>query len=84
MEWVAISYPRGIFQIQSLNLHLLFLLQWQANSLPLVPHIWEAPYNPIIRAKTVSLPTQQQESTGIWKSLLTIGQSVSSYSFLIK
>ena len=36
-ELVAISYSRKSSQPQGLNLRLLFLLYWQANSLPLVP-----------------------------------------------
>ena len=38
LEWVAISFFRGIFLIQGLNMHLLCLLHWQASSLPLAPH----------------------------------------------
>ena len=37
LEWVAISFSRGIFQIQGWNPHLLSLLHWQASSLPLAP-----------------------------------------------
>ena len=35
LEWVAIFPPRGIFLIQGSNTHLLHLLRWQADSLPL-------------------------------------------------
>ena len=35
LEWVAISFSRGIFLTQGSNLHLLHLLQWQVDSLPL-------------------------------------------------
>ena len=35
LEWVAISYSRGIFPIQESNLCLLHLLHWQADSLAL-------------------------------------------------
>ena len=35
LEWVAISYCRGFSPIQGSNPHLLFLLHWQADSLPL-------------------------------------------------
>ena len=35
LEWVAISYFRGIFLTQEWNLCLLHLLHWQAHSLPL-------------------------------------------------
>ena len=35
LEWAAISYFRGIFPTQGLNLHLLHLLHWQAESLML-------------------------------------------------
>ena len=35
MEQVAISYSRGIFQIQESNLRLLCLLHWQVDSLAL-------------------------------------------------
>ena len=37
LEWVAISFSRGIFLTQGMNPCLLHLLQWQAGSLPLVP-----------------------------------------------
>ena len=35
LEWVAISFSRGIFPTQGLSLCLLHLLHWQADSLPL-------------------------------------------------
>ena len=35
LEWVAISFSRGIFPTQGLNPCLLCLLRWQADSLPL-------------------------------------------------
>ena len=35
LEWAAISYFRGIFPTQGLNLHLLHLLHWQSESLML-------------------------------------------------
>ena len=34
LEWVAISFSGGIFPAQGLNLCLLHLLHWQADSLP--------------------------------------------------
>ena len=37
LEWVAISFFRGIFLTQGLNPHLLGLLCWQAESLPSEP-----------------------------------------------
>ena len=37
LEWVAISFSRGIFPTQGSNPHFLHLLHWQADSLPLVP-----------------------------------------------
>ena len=37
LEWTAISFSRGIFSTQGLNLSLLHPLHWQAGSLPLVP-----------------------------------------------
>ena len=37
LEWVAISYSRGILLIQGFNLRLLHLLPWQVDSLALVP-----------------------------------------------
>ena len=37
LEWVAISSSRGSSLTQGSNLHLLCLLHWQADSLPLVP-----------------------------------------------
>ena len=36
LEWVAISFSRG-FSCPGINPHLLYLLHWQADSLPLVP-----------------------------------------------
>ena len=38
LEWVAISYYRGIFLTQRLNSSLLCLLHWQVDSLPLHRH----------------------------------------------
>ena len=35
LEWVAISYSRGIFPTQGLNWHLLHILHWQVDSVPL-------------------------------------------------
>ena len=37
LEWVAISYSRGILLIQGFNLRLLHILPWQVDSLALVP-----------------------------------------------
>ena len=37
LEWVAISSSREIFPTQGSNLHLLWLLPWQVDSLPLSP-----------------------------------------------
>ena len=40
LEWIAISFSRGIFPTWGLKPHRLcglFFLQWQAGSLPLVP-----------------------------------------------
>ena len=37
LEWVAISSTRGIFPTQGLIPCLLFLLHWEAGSLPLAP-----------------------------------------------
>ena len=34
LEWVAMSFPRGIFPTQRLNLHPLCLLHWQVGSFP--------------------------------------------------
>ena len=39
LEWVAISYSRGIFSTQGSNPCLSHLLHWQANSLPPYLHI---------------------------------------------
>ena len=36
LEWTAISFSRGIFSTQGLNLSLLHPLHWQAGSLLLV------------------------------------------------
>ena len=35
LEWVAISFSRGIFPAQGSNMYLLGLLHWQADFLPL-------------------------------------------------
>ena len=35
LEWAAISSSRGSSLTQRLNLHLLYLLSWQVDSLPL-------------------------------------------------
>ena len=40
LQWVAILFSRGVFPTQRSNSHLLCLLHWQADSLPLSP--WEA------------------------------------------
>ena len=37
LDWVAMPSSRGIFLIQRLNPHLLWLLNWQMDSLPLTP-----------------------------------------------
>ena len=37
LEWVAISFSRGIFPAQGSNPGLLGLLHWQADSLPVAP-----------------------------------------------
>ena len=37
LEWVAIPFLQGIFLTQGLNLHLFWLLHWQAGSLLLAP-----------------------------------------------
>ena len=34
MEWIAVSYSGGVFPTQGSNPHLLYLLHWQADSLP--------------------------------------------------
>ena len=36
LEWVAMPSSRGSSQPRESNLHLLYLLNWQANSLPLM------------------------------------------------
>ena len=41
LEWVAISFSRGIFLTQGLNQNLLRLLHWEADSL-LLSH-WGSP-----------------------------------------
>ena len=35
LEWVAMPFSRGIFPTQGLTPHLLYLLHWQVDSLPL-------------------------------------------------
>ena len=42
LQWVAKSSSRGIFETQGSNPHLLCLLHWQVDSLPLAPKTWEA------------------------------------------
>ena len=42
LEWVAMS-SGGIFPTQRSNLRLLYLLQWQTDSLPLAPPGPDAP-----------------------------------------
>ena len=37
LQWVAVSYSRGVFLTWRLNPHLLWLLHWQADSLWLAP-----------------------------------------------
>ena len=37
LQWVAILFSRGVFPTQRSNSHLLCLLHWQADSLPLSP-----------------------------------------------
>ena len=37
LEWGAISYSKGIFLTQGLNLRLLCFLHWQVGSLPAEP-----------------------------------------------
>ena len=43
LEWADISYSKGIFQTQGSDLHLLHLLNWQADSLSL-SHLGETQY----------------------------------------
>ena len=43
LEWVAMPSSRGIFLTQGSNPHVLYLLHWQAGSLPLVPPETDAP-----------------------------------------
>ena len=38
LEWVPISLLQGMFLAQRLNLHLVSLLNWQADSIPLGNH----------------------------------------------
>ena len=49
LEWVDISSSRGFSQPRELNLCLLGLLHWQADSLPL-SHLG-SPYLPILKGK---------------------------------
>ena len=46
LEWVAISSSRRIFSIQGWNQHLLGLLHWQVDSLPLSPTTASCPPHP--------------------------------------
>ena len=40
-SWNTLPFPsQEIFSTQGSNLHLLYVLPWQAGSLPLVPHHW--------------------------------------------
>ena len=43
LEWADISYSKGISQTQGSDLHLLHLLNWQADSLSL-SHLGETQY----------------------------------------
>ena len=66
LEWVAISYSRGIFLTQGSNLIVLHLLLWQANSLPL--HHLGSPVGRDIIKSGVWLATQKaSKKTGWWK-----------------
>ena len=47
VEWVAVSFSRGIFLTQGLHPHLLCHLNWQAGSLPLVP-LWSTRQSPCL------------------------------------
>ena len=59
LEWAAVSYSRGIFPTQGLNLRLLHLLHWQADSLPMShlgkPFIDSTPFKGIIKYWLYSL-----------------------------
>ena len=48
LELAAISYSKGSFQMQGLNLHLLCLLHWQMDSYHCAT--WEGTYSKIIKA----------------------------------
>ena len=66
LEWVAISYSRGIFLTQGSNLILLHLLLWQANYLPLY-HLGSPICRDVIKSG-VQLATQKaSKKTGWWK-----------------
>ena len=43
LEWVAMPSSGGIFLTQGSNPHVLYLLHWQAGSLPLAPPETDAP-----------------------------------------
>ena len=83
LEQVAISFSREIFPTQELNPHLLHLLHWQVNSLPLVPP--GKCLNEIIKANLVAqtvknLPAMQEtrvQSQG-WKGPLEKGMATHS------
>ena len=57
LEWVAMSSSGGIFPTQQSNLRLLYLLQWQADSLPLAPPG---------RAIVVQMPPPQDQRNMGW------------------
>ena len=44
LEWTAIFLLQGIFPTQGSKLHLLHILHWQADSLPLAPQTWVDPW----------------------------------------
>ena len=83
LEQVAISFSRGIFPTQELNPHLLHLLHWQMNSLPLAPPV--KCLNEIIRANLVAhtvknLPAMQETrvQSQSWKDPLEKGMATHS------
>ena len=59
LECVAMSSSRGSSQAKGSNLHLLYLLRWQAGSLPLAPpgYQYKCCQSPWILERLPSLPS---------------------------
>ena len=74
MEWIAMPSPQGIFLTQEWKLHLLCLLHWQADSLPLPPP-GKPGYHTVVCQMKVKLPNTALQV------VLTLGLAASVASF---